>query len=120
MAGIRVEGLKPTVTAMQRAGVSVDDLKEGFGRIGAEVVARGKTFAPTRSERLDLSIRASKRKNAVIVSAGGFRVDYAGYVAYGSVHNPNPRPFLELAVAATDVEGLLTRAVNDALARAGL
>lgn len=120
MAGVRVDGLKQTVAAMQKAGVEVDDLKDGFARVGAEVVAKGRALSPTRTGRLDRSIRASRRKNGVVVSAGGAGVPYARYVAYGSIHNPHPVPFIELAAAATDVDGLIAQALNEALGRAGL
>ena len=120
MAGVRVDGLKQTVAAMQKAGVEVDDLKEGFAAVGQAVVDRARIASPTRTGRLDGSIRASRRKNGVVVSAGGARAPYARYVAYGSMHNPDPVPFIELAVAATPIDPMIAEALNRALARAGL
>lgn len=120
MAGVRVDGLKQTVTAMQRAGVEVDDLKDGFAKVGQAVTTRAKVLSPSRTGRLDASIRASRRKNGVVVSAGGARAPYARYVAYGSIHNPNPVAFLELAVASTPIDPMVAEALNAALARAGL
>lgn len=120
MAGVRVDGLRQTVAAMQRAGVEVDDLKEGFAKVGQAVVDRARVVAPTRTGRLDRSVRASRRKNGVVVSAGGARAKYAVFVAYGSAHNPHPVPFLELAVAATPIDPMVAEALNVALARSGL
>ena len=120
MAGVRVQGLKQTVSAMQRAGVEVEDLKEGFAAVGDAVVTRARGLSPSRTGKLDASIRASRRKNGVVVSAGGARAPYAGYVAYGSIHPPHPVAFIELASAMTPIDSLIAEALNASLARAGL
>lgn len=120
MAGVRVDGLKEAVSATRKASVEVGDLKEGFDRIGQEMVARARSLAPSRTGRLHASIRASRGPNSVVVSAGGGRVDYAWYVAYGSIHNPNPVQFMESAAESTPIDQIAAEAVDNAIAKSGL
>lgn len=120
MSGVRVTGLKETIRAMQRAGVTTEELKGAWAPIGAKVVQSAKAVAPSRTGRMSGSIRASKRKSGVIVSAGGARAPYTRYVYYGSTHNSPPNPFLVRALERVNVEPMVARAVDQALRSAGL
>lgn len=82
--GIRVEGLRETVRALERFGVDVEDLKEAFGSIARDVAADAAALVPVDSGALQASIRPAKTKNKAIVRAGtGTRVPYAGAINYG-------------------------------------
>lgn len=118
-AGVRVTGLREAVTALKRAGASTDDLKEAWQPIGREAVQKSRQVAPKRTGRLAGNIRSSRRQNGVVVSVGGARAPYASYVYYGSVHNPRPVRFIEVAITAMDLEEDVARAVNVILARLG-
>lgn len=79
----RVEGLRETVRALERLGVSVDDIKTVMSAIaqrGAELAAQ---YAPERSGRLRASIRGNRAKGNATVTAGRARVRYAGPINYG-------------------------------------
>ena len=85
-----------------------------------DIAAEAKAVAPKRSGKLAGSVRGSKAKNRVTVSAGGARAPYAPYVAFGSVHNPNPIKFLYIALDSVDAASMIEKAVADAIRRAGL
>jgi hypothetical protein len=119
-ASVRVTGLRESIRAMERAGADTSDLKDGFDKIGADVVRVSRRYAPRRTGALAGTIRKSRRKNGVVVSAGTARVPYASYNYYGSIHNPRPVRFIEVALDYVDVEAGVREAINQALTRAGL
>lgn len=85
--GVRVTGLRQATRALERLGVSVEDLKEAFSNIGRRVVQDAKALTPVRTGKLQNSIRASKAKNKATLRGGTSRVNYASFVEYGSIHN---------------------------------
>lgn len=87
MAGVRVKGLNETVRALQRLGVSVEDLKGAIAPITNKVVADAQALTPARTGRLRASIRGSKAKNKAVIRGGTARVPYASFVEFGSVRN---------------------------------
>jgi hypothetical protein len=120
MATVKVRGLTKTLTALTQAGVDVQDLKGGFHEIGNKVVARAEPLAPERSGALKESIRASKARNKITVRAGGAKAFWAPWVVYGSVHNKPANNFIVSALKGMPIEQLVSRAVTDAMRRAGL
>lgn len=63
----------------------------------AEVIrGRARVVAPRLSGRLARSIDLRRAPDSITVSAD---TPYAGFVSYGSKHNPRPVPFMEIAVA---------------------
>jgi hypothetical protein len=117
--GLKVTGLRETVSALKSVGVSTDDLKEAWAPIGRDVVSKAKQVAPKRSGKMAGNIRTSRRQNGVIVSVGGASVPYASFVYFGSVHNPRPVPFIAQAMDAVDLGNEVQDAINRILARNG-
>jgi Bacteriophage HK97-gp10, putative tail-component len=84
----------------------------------AEVIARAaQRRAPVKSGRLRSSIVADNSRGYVRVVA---LARYSPFVHYGSIHNPSPVPFLDLARSAPGVEAAVEREVDKAIARADL
>lgn len=81
--GIKVEGLRETVKALQEAGAELVDLKDAFGAISKEGAQVVKGFVPTATGRLAGSVRGNRAKDRAVVMAGGARVPYAGAINYG-------------------------------------
>jgi hypothetical protein len=79
----KVEGLKQTLTALQRFGVEAADLKDVMAAIAAEGARLASGFAPVASGRLRNTVRGNKAKAKAVVIAGRARVPYAGAVNYG-------------------------------------
>lgn len=117
--GLKVTGLRETVSALKSVGVSSDDLKEAWAPIGRDVVAKSQQVAPKRSGKMAGNIRASRRQNGVVVSVGGARVPYTSFVYFGSVHNPRPIQFISVAMNMVDVADEVQDAINRILARNG-
>lgn len=80
---VTVTGLSRTVRDLERMGVSVDDLKDAFGRITAEGVQIASGAAPHVSGALAGTVRGSRTKNKSVVRAGGAAARYAGVQNYG-------------------------------------
>lgn len=80
----RVTGLRQAVRALERYGVSTQDLKGVFESIGKMVLGTAQGRVPRgESGKLAGSMRAAKSKNKAVVRAGGARVQYAGVRHYG-------------------------------------
>lgn len=117
MAGVRVTGLQQTIRALQRLGVSVDDLKGAIAPITNKVVADAQALTPVRTGRLRASIRGSKAKNKSVIRGGTARVPYASFVEFGSVHNRAVEMVTRAITsneqyAATTLERELTSLIN--------
>lgn len=97
-AGVRVKGLRETVRNLERLGVSVQDLKDSFKKIGNLVANDAKTRAPRKSGRLASTIKPSNTKNKSVVRAGSAKVPYAGVIHYGGYNNIEAHPYLTDAV----------------------
>ena len=99
--GIAVTGLKSTIFKMKKYGVQVEDLKNAFRKIGDKMESEGRRNAPRETGTLAGTVRRSDKQNAVWIRVGNERqpgragaVEYAPFVMFGSVHNPNPNPWL--------------------------
>lgn len=113
-ASIQVVGLKETIRSLEQFGVSAEDLKTAFGKIGLIVVQDAQVLVPTESGALAASIKASKTKNKSTVRAGGARTLYAGVQEYGwPAHNIEPSSYLRGAVEQN--QGNATRLIDDEL-----
>lgn len=120
---VKVEGLNKTLTALQRTGVEVGDLKDAMAAIAAEGARLASGFAPVRTGRLRNTIRGNKAKAKAVVIAGRARVPYAGAINYGwPARGIKPALFMqradkELSVKAVD---MLSAGIDRAIERAGL
>ena len=118
--GVRIEGLRETVRGLEALGVETADLKDAFQRASIKVRDEARDIAPARTGKLRGRIQASRTKNKAEVRVSG--TEYHRYVYFGSVHNPNPVPFLRIALGAAmpGVEADVLDGVNEAIAKAGL
>lgn len=80
---VRIDGLRETIRALERFGVSTDDLKAAFGEISREVVQEATGRVHVLTGRLRATIRPANTKNKSVVRAGTAAVGYAGVVNYG-------------------------------------
>lgn len=94
--GVQITGLRQVVRDLERLGVDVEDLKEAFGQISGQVVAKANQIVPHDSGRLAASIRPARTKNKAVVRAGtAGRTPYAGVINYGwAAHGIAPTGFL--------------------------
>lgn len=83
VGGVRVEGLRELVKALEEAGVSIDDLKEVFAGIARKGADLASSFAPQRTGALAGTVRGDRSKNRATVTAGRAAVRYAGAINYG-------------------------------------
>lgn len=81
--GVRVTGLNSLVRNLHKMGVSLEDLREAFGKLAADAADLAADLAPRRTGRLAASIRGSRARNYAAVTAGSKRVSYAGVINYG-------------------------------------
>lgn len=97
---VRVEGLRTTLRAMQKAGAATEDMKELMHSIGTLVVQAA--TPPVLTGRLSTTLRAGRGKTKAVVRAGGARAPYAGVVHYGwPARNIPANPFLTEALQRT-------------------
>lgn len=97
---VRVEGLRTTLRAMQKAGAAAEDMKELMHSIGTLVVQAA--TPPVLTGRLSTTLRAGRGKTKAVVRAGGARAPYAGVVHYGwPARNIPANPFLTEALQRT-------------------
>lgn len=82
-AGIHIEGLRETIRALERFGVDVEDLRDAFGKISAEIVTEARGEVPVAGGTLQGTIRPARTKNKAVVRAGSGGVPYAGVINYG-------------------------------------
>lgn len=120
---VKVEGLNQTLTALQRLGVEVGDLKDVMAEIADEGARLASSFAPKRSGRLRATIRGNKAKAKAIVIAGRARTPYAGAINYGwRARGITPALFMQRAdqqLAPRAVE-LLDKGLDEAIRKVGL
>ena len=95
---VQVEGLQQTVRALEKVGVSIDDLKDAFSALAKEGAAKAKSYAPARTGHLAASIRGNRAKNKAVITAGRSKVPYAGPINYGwPSHGIKANPFMQRA-----------------------
>jgi hypothetical protein len=121
--GVRVEGLRKTVKALQDAGVAIDDLKGVFGGVAALGARLAKGFAPKRTGNLAGTIRGNRAKNKAVIIAGRARFPYAGPVNYGwEKRNIKPRLYMQAVdpIIGPKAVEMLDEGLSDAIKKAGL
>lgn len=111
--GIQVNGLRQVIRSLEQMGVSVDDLKAAFKKIGDFVTRDAQSIARKKSGAMATSIRPSNTKNKSVVRAGKASVPYAGVQHYGGYNNITPNPFLTDALQRN--QGQVVRSLDDEL-----
>lgn len=120
---VKVDGLNKTLTALQRAGVEVADLKDAMSAIAAEGARLASGFAPKRTGRLAATVRGNKAKAKAIVIAGRARTPYVGAINYGWPNRGiKPALFMQRAdkALADKAVDMLEAGIDRAIERAGL
>ncbi|QKS15598.1 hypothetical protein HUN59_04635 [Curtobacterium sp. Csp2] len=106
-AGVRIEGLNRTIRALSKAGADAQDMRDLMHEIGMLVVSAAQP--PSRSGRLQSTIRAGRGKTKAVVRMGGARAPYGGVIEYGD-------PARNISKAGT-LEDALTREQGPAVAK---
>lgn len=110
---VRVVGLRKALRDLGRAGADSQDMRELIHGLGMIVVRAAQP--PTRTGRLQQTIRAGRGKTKAVVRAGGARAPYAGVIHYGyPARNIAPAPFLLSALQAERSD--ILHALEDGLA----
>lgn len=120
---VKVEGLNKTLTALQRLGVEVADLKDAMGDIASEGARLASGFAPVRSGHLRNTVRGNKAKAKAVVVAGRARVPYAGAINYGwPKRGIKPSLFMQRADAALAPRAvkMLEAGLDEAIKKVGM
>ena len=125
---VTVSGLREFTMNLKRLGAEAQDLKDVFAEIAREVEQDAKAIAPQRtvlkkSDKhppgfLRSKIRGSKyAQNRARITVTG--TTYHRYVHFGSIHNPNPVPFMFKAMDlnAATVEHRLLQGINELIDR---
>ena len=121
--GVRIEGLRETVRALEKVGVEVDDLKDAFAPISQEGARVAAGFVQSRSGRLAGTLRGNRAKSKAVITAGRSSVPYAGAQNYGwQRRNITAQGFMQKADEVMEPRSrrLLENAINDAIRRSGL
>jgi hypothetical protein len=91
---VRVDGLRKTISRLNKAGADAEDMKGLMHDLG-EIVVKGADVPHGATGALAGSIRAGRGKTKAVVRAGGAKAPYAGVVHYGwPARNIKPQPFL--------------------------
>lgn len=123
--GLKIEGGRQLRRTLRQAGSDLTDLKAANAQAASIVSNRAKSWAPTRSGRLQSSVRSSGTKTAGIVRAGNNRksksgVPYAAPIHWGwKARNIRANPFLSYSAQATESTWirLYEQLVNKALSK---
>lgn len=108
--GIKVEGLKDALKALQAIGVPTAEVSAASQQAAEIVASTSRTLVPVRSGRLRASIRSKKQARKVLVSAGNnTTVPYANPIHWGWFYDKNnfikknilPNPFFSKALGIT-------------------
>lgn len=116
--------MKVTITGARELGASLDAVNRN---LDSDDILRGAATRVQRAARVVAPKRSGRLARSIIVRGGGdsvrvgTTVNYAQYVAYGSIHNPNPVPFLERAIglSAAGIAADVEREVDAAIGKAG-
>lgn len=123
--GLKIEGGRQLRRTLRQAGSDLTDLKAANAQAASIVSNRAKSWAPTRTGRLQSSVRSSGTKTAGIVRAGNNRksksgVPYAAPIHWGwKARNIRANPFLSYSAQATESTWirLYEQLVNKALSK---
>jgi len=102
-SGIKVQGYKASLKALQAIGVPANELKAAGSQAGEVVAREARNLVPVRSGKLRNSIRVSKALNSVSISAGNNgKIQYANPIHWGWFkRNIKPQPFFTQALGIT-------------------
>lgn len=102
-SGIKVQGYKASIKALQAIGIPANEIKAAGSQAGEVVAREARALVPVRSGNLRNSIRVSKALNSVSVSAGNNgKVPYANPIHWGWFkRNIKPQPFFTKALGIT-------------------
>lgn len=116
---IEASGADSLAASFDRLQDELRDPAELVSDLAKRVQREARAIVPKRSGRLASSIGIRRISRGEVVRTS---LPYAQYVHYGSIHNPRPVPFLELAArrAAADANRVGEQRVDQAIARAGL
>ncbi len=119
--GVKVEGLSKVTRALKKYGVSVEDLKGAFNKIGTVLEQGAKSRTPVRSGKMERSIRQSKRQNSVYLYGGGKRAYWAPYVEFGTKYQRAQEP-MQRTLQANKRWGLqqIEKEINYLISKYGL
>jgi uncharacterized protein YjiS (DUF1127 family) len=101
--GLKVQGLKQAIRALQDIGVPAAEIKAAGTQSGELVANQARSLVPIRTGRLRDSIRVSKALSKISISAGNnTRVPYANPIHWGWFRrNIKPQPFFIKALGLT-------------------
>lgn len=83
-ARVEIVGLNNLISTMRKAGADLSDLKAANQKAGQIVADAAKGVVPTRTGRLQGSIRSARQAKAAVVKAGGSGIRYARFAEFGS------------------------------------
>jgi hypothetical protein len=121
--GVRVTGLREVVRGLEKMGVEVDDLKDGFSSIASEGAQLAAGFIRSLTGRLAGTVRGNRAKARAVITAGRSSVPWAGPQNYGwARRNIKAQGFMQQAdrVMQTRSRVLLEDALTGAIRRSGL
>jgi len=101
--GLKVQGLKQAIRALQDIGVPAAEIKAAGTQSGELVANQARSLVPIRTGRLRDSIRVSKALSKISISAGNnTRVPYANPIHWGWFRRHiKPQPFFIKALGLT-------------------
>jgi hypothetical protein len=102
-SGIKVQGLKASIKALQQIGVPDAEIKAAGTEAGELVAGEARTLVPVRTGALRDTIRVSKALAKISVSAGNSgKVPYANPIHWGWYkRHIKPSPFFSKALGVT-------------------
>jgi hypothetical protein len=101
--GLKVQGLKQALRALQDIGVPAAEIKAAGTQSGELVANQARSIVPIRTGRLRDSIRVSKALSKISISAGNnTKVPYANPIHWGWFRRHiKPQPFFVKALGLT-------------------
>jgi HK97 gp10 family phage protein len=101
--GIKVQGLREAIRALQDIGVPAAEIKAAGTQSGELVANEARSQVPVKTGRLRDSIRVSKALSKISVSAGNnTRIPYANPIHWGWYRRHiKPQPFFVKALGIT-------------------
>lgn len=95
VTGIQVVGGRELQSALRRAGVEIQDLKDVHLAAAKVVEASAEQIVPVLTGTLQGTIRSAGQRSRGVVRAGFKRTPYVGPIHFGwPGHNIAPNPFL--------------------------
>lgn len=116
--GVRVAGLDEVMRDLLRVGVESRDLRKAMYQVAILGREAARRYAPRRTGKMASSISASAGRSRATIRT---KSPYAQFVHYGSIHNPQPVPFLKDAAADVEpqVENVLERELSAIIRKYG-